>query len=1257
MRLTRLIAESIYLRDVPRFRNVAILSLLGGFIENGIYAARSWLQYQLVRKWQARLVHHLHDAYFGRSAFYRQQLLPTAVPDSDERICQDVQRSVTNLAWMLDEVVESVLMGVYYAVRLGWELHPYYIGVVVLYSWLSVKLRSILSPPLATGQLGGQVSEVTGRYFGAHQKLLQHSEAIAAAGGGEREAGQIEACFQEFLGKWRSMCRLNLRSSFAMRIQWSVMQSVLMSCLVHVPFLRGTHPLRAAADATDRQRVEANAAILGRMSFSQDLIMRTLSTVGEIFRINRSLKMYSGSNVRIAELLAALEAVGTDHPGEAADRSEGDDEIPLLESADIDSPSGERLVSGLDLTIRAGSNLLIVGGNGVGKTSLFRAVRGLWPLAGGKVFRQSPEDCVYLPQSPYVLRSDSTTLQDQLTFPKRLPAGALSAEEQSNLLEMVGLEELAGRKDIDWGSLTFGEKQRLSLLRIFYHKPRYAVIDEATAGLGLRTERRIFERCRAMGIALVVVAQQRSLLQFCDSCLTLSGGGEWEQRPVDAAERSPLLRALSTEINEAESNVAAERAEAAAARQRQQEQEDRRSEKYARARSTHPLPLPQMPRLQRLGMVARVLVPRLTLRDKAIQKLLQTFVLMAGAIALNTRVMTELPGQLQALAIQNNAAGYLRLTLSGTVIRLVSMVFDLWLTWINNTLSLHWQERLTRHIMASCTTGNAFHALTSVDGRIEDADTRITRDTIDNCEKLASMFKGGMGWGGGGMSMGSNDSYGRGIIRPVCDAAYMIVLLVRVRLPTIALMTIWIYGTVGLALIKMLAPDFGHFTAEKERRLGAFRSAHARVKASAEEIAMASADDAEKEALNRKLADLLDVQRRQSNQENLWSPFEWVFTWSVPSTLTYCLRMLWSLGEGTDSDVIANADGTALSSTGQYIESLTERAFRTFGSLLELHAEMARLFGVVTRVSDMMICLEDVHASNSSTTSQWQRHKDGGRVHCRGLDIVTPNGRCLASDLSFSVDADSWLAVTGGSSSGKSSLFRVLAQLWPAHDGQMLLPSPSQVCFLSQAPLVPTVSLSLADMVMYPNSVADLPTNVRLPSQAGSAGGSLPPDPRGVSFEEKICSLLAGVHLDSVRQREGLYEPKRWVDVLSAGERQCLALARALYREPALVVLDEGLSAVSTAIKVELLEALAQRGVAVISIAQGFTDSCPEAPFFANVLELGATEQECGWALREVEACAEVVEAVPVVEAVAEAAAGGGAEAVVAAAAGAEGPQ
>ena len=91
-------------------------------------------------------------------------------------------------------------------------------------------------------------------------------------------------------------------------------------------------------------------------------------------------------------------------------------------------------------------------------------------------------------------------------------AGALSAEEQSNLLEMVGLEELAGRKDIDWGSLTFGEKQRLSLLRIFYHKPRYAVIDEATAGLGLRTERRIFERCRAMGIALVVVAQQRSLL-------------------------------------------------------------------------------------------------------------------------------------------------------------------------------------------------------------------------------------------------------------------------------------------------------------------------------------------------------------------------------------------------------------------------------------------------------------------------------------------------------------------------------------------------------------------------------------------------------------------------------------------------------------------------------------------------------------------------------------------------------------------------
>lgn len=237
MTLSARITEAIYLRNVARFRTLIVVHLAQGFAENGLYCAREWAFSRYERKWRTRLTHHLHDRYFARAAFYRQRLLPDALADADERICQDVTRAIRSLSYMVDSLITGVMSAVWNAGQLAWRTHPVYVLICLVYCWGSIQIRNVLSPALAQGQLGGRVSEVTGRYFSSHQKLVQHREAIAAADGGAREKAQIQSCFTEFLTRWRSMCALSVRSSAAMRLDYSLFMSTVRYFLLECRLL------------------------------------------------------------------------------------------------------------------------------------------------------------------------------------------------------------------------------------------------------------------------------------------------------------------------------------------------------------------------------------------------------------------------------------------------------------------------------------------------------------------------------------------------------------------------------------------------------------------------------------------------------------------------------------------------------------------------------------------------------------------------------------------------------------------------------------------------------------------------------------------------------------------------------------------------------------------------------------------------------------------------------------------------------------
>lgn len=328
----------------------------------------------------------------------------------------------------------------------------------------------------------------------------------------------------------------------------------------------------------------------------------------------------------------------------------------------------------------------------------------------------------------------------------------------------------------------------------------------------------------------------------------------------------------------------------------------------------------------------------------------------------------------------------------------------------------------------------------------------------------------------------------------------------------------------------------------------------------------------------------------------------------MPEFVTQFLRMIWAQGYGDQTTIMRNQGGTDISATGEYIEMLIQRAFGTFSTLLSLNEDFSSLFGVVGRVTDLLLVMDELNAEQEALRDKADVHSPpnspraaaaaaAGAISFCAVDIVTPDGQCIAQNVNFQVfpDGKSNLAITGGNAVGKSSLFRVIGGIWPQQRGRIELPPRVQdvgeggLALVPQQPLVPSVAISLAEMVTYPVLVQQPPDVSESTESAVS---------------EELHSLLKLVGLKSLVEREGLWGiAKPWGDLLSLGEQQALGIARLLYSKPKYAVLDECLSAVSSDVQASVFEALAQRRIATIAIMHEVNQVA--APYFMQELKLG----------------------------------------------------
>jgi putative ATP-binding cassette transporter len=475
-----------------------------------------WARMTTQRRWRAWLSDHLLGRWLRNGRYYQLNLVSGDHQNPEGRLTEDLRVSTDAPVDFAVGVLQASLSALTFIAVL-WTiggaltipLNGSYITIpgflviaAVIYSLLASGTMTFVGRKFVSVSEAKNQAEAEYRY--QLTRVRENGESIALLGGEDEERAGVDRLLGSVLWRWRDLCRQYMKTTMVSQTS-TVFAPVIPIILCAPKFLEGSMSLGQVMQAAS-----AFTIVQAAFSWLVDNYPR--------------LADWNASARRVASLMVSLDALEKAETGDSFNRikrSETKDAAMKLLNLSVALDDGTAVVDDTEVVIKKGERVLVSGESGTGKSTLVRAIAGLWPWGGGEVQVQQDSRLFLLPQRPYV---PTGTLRRAAAYPG--DAHDWDEKQIGEALDKVGLGHLKDKieEDAPWDqTLSGGEKQRLTVARVLLHRPDIIVLDEATAALDSKSQDMLMKLLseELEGLTIISVGHRPELEQFHSRKLVL----------------------------------------------------------------------------------------------------------------------------------------------------------------------------------------------------------------------------------------------------------------------------------------------------------------------------------------------------------------------------------------------------------------------------------------------------------------------------------------------------------------------------------------------------------------------------------------------------------------------------------------------------------------------------------------------------------------------------------------------------------------